>query len=459
MDKIKFNLLRDELFVEISSINDESKLTEEFKIKFFKLIESCTFSMMNGSDNFFSLFLIQLKREIRLDMPSATGTTMTREGFVIYFNPAIFLECTILEMQALIKHEIYHIMSRHHIRAKALKENYSSLAINLAMDISINQYIINLPVWMDTVERVEKSYDVDLEEDMTIEQYAEIIQVALNKKPRKKNSSKGNNGELLEEDYIKREHDVEISHEVWDSNNSFDNQMLKETAKKLALNADKGKLSSSIEELMRELNRKPEITWRDYLKRLLGTLPSGHKKTITRRDRRQPERMDLRGRLSRHIAEIVVAIDISGSITDKEIEQIMSEVFAVVKNYPSEVTIVECDSEIRRTYKVRNIHQVKKKVNTRGSTRFSSVFEYMANNRMKNHVLIYFTDGLGEEELSLKPIHRNTIWVLTGKEDELSLKQNYGVVKKLSNTMVKEAEYEYAPNAIKEYRQLEWSMF
>jgi predicted metal-dependent peptidase len=130
MEASKFQQLKDELFVYISNINYENELTEEFRQKFYRLIELCTFSMMSGGDNFFAQFLIQLKREIKLDLPSALGTSMTKEGFVMYFNPAIFLTCSLPEMQALIKHEIYHIMSSHHIRQKSLKDKYSSLAVN-----------------------------------------------------------------------------------------------------------------------------------------------------------------------------------------------------------------------------------------------------------------------------------------------------------------------------------------
>lgn len=53
MEASKFQQLKDELFVYISNINYENELTEEFRQKFYRLIELCTFSMMSGGDNFF----------------------------------------------------------------------------------------------------------------------------------------------------------------------------------------------------------------------------------------------------------------------------------------------------------------------------------------------------------------------------------------------------------------------
>ena len=50
----------------------------------------------------------------------------------------------------------------------------------------------------------------------------------------------------------------------------------------------------------------------------MGRLESQKKKTMTRRNRRQPERLDLRGHLRGHRVEIAIAIDISALKTSDE---------------------------------------------------------------------------------------------------------------------------------------------
>ena len=65
------------------------------------------------------------------------------------------------------------------------------------------------------------------------------------------------------------------------------------------------------------------------------------------------------------------------------------------------------------------------------STKFSPVFRYIKERKLRNSVLIYFTDGVGEKELEVKPFKNNTIWVLTGDED-LSLEKPYGEIKKIT---------------------------
>ena len=49
---------------------------------------------------------------------------------------------------------------------------------------------------------------------------------------------------------------------------------------------------------------------------------------------------------------------------------------------------------------------------------------------MRNHILVYFSDGVGEKDLEVKPINYRTLWVLTGKE-QLSLNKSFGTVKHL----------------------------
>ena len=83
---------------------------------------------------------------------------------------------------------------------------------------------------------------------------------------------------------------------------------------------------------------KGEIPWNMYLKKMMGTLEGDKKKTISRRSRRQPNRLDLRGELRGHTARITLAIDISGSISDEEFHGAIKEVFNIVKTYKHEIT-------------------------------------------------------------------------------------------------------------------------
>ena len=111
-----------------------------------------------------------------------------------------------------------------------------------------------------------------------------------------------------------------------------------------------------------------DLPWHWYLKKLVGSVTSTWKRTTMRRNRRQPERLDLPGCLRSHTAKILIGLDISGSITDAEFRQAIGEVLHLVRCYNHEIIVAECDDEIRRTYRIRTMDDVRGRLDIRGGT-------------------------------------------------------------------------------------------
>ena len=118
-------------------------------------------------------------------------------------------------------------------------------------------------------------------------------------------------------------------------------------------------------------------------------------------------------------------------MTDEDIRKILIEVLAICRSKNAKITIIECDNEIRRIYPLKSENDIRKRVKDNGSTAFSPVFKYMRERKMRNSVLVYFTDGVGERNLAVKPISNKVIWVICGKE-ELSLNKYVGIVKHIN---------------------------
>ena len=410
----------------------EVKVPEDYKKKFFDLVNKVNFSLMEDKENFYGYFLFQMEKEIKFDISSATSVNFKGAKYVIYFNPIIFLELNIKQMETTIKHEILHILSQHLIRARDLKDKYSTLAINLAMDVVVNQYLDYLPQYSITLEWINNKYDLKLEPYKNFEYYLEKIQTELDLQEDDENGE-----EIDSNENVISEFDPEKTHDTWDDSDEIDEKTLRDFTEKFVDNSKKGITPTYIDTMIKSLkNSKGELPWNLFLKKLMGTVEANKKKTITRRNRRQPNRLDLRGELRGHKAEIAVAIDISGSISDEEYKQAIKEVLNIVKNYNQEITIIECDKEIRRAYKVKSVKDVKERIATGGGTKFSPVFEY-ANNK-KINLLVYFTDGKGEEKLNVMPRGYKVLWVISGRGDKLSLENPYGAVKKLSKIEIKE---------------------
>lgn len=409
-------------------------ISKDFKDEFFALVDKVSLSLMEDKDNFYGYFLFQMNREIRFDISTPTAINFKGAKYVIYFNPIIFLNLNIKQMESTIKHEILHILSMHLFRAKELKNKYSTLAINIAMDITINQYLEYLPPYATTLEWINSRYNLKLDSYETFEYYVDKIQTELDLQEYDEHGEENDNNES---DSIKTDYDPEKTHSIWTESDDIDEKTFREFTEKFISHSQKGKVPTYLEDIISSLkNSKAELPWNLYLNRLMGSIESNKKKTITRRNRRQPNRLDLRGQLRSHKANIAVALDISGSISDEEFKQAIKEVLNIVKNYNHEITLIECDNEIRQVYKIKSIKDIKDRTNKGGGTRFTPVFEY-ANNK-KINLLIYFTDGKGEEKLNVVPRGYKTLWVISGRGDNLSLKEPFGVVKKLSKVKIKD---------------------
>lgn len=409
-------------------------IPNDFRNDFFKFLDKINLSLMEDNENFYGYFLFQINRDIKFDIATPTATVFKNAKYTIYFNPVIFLNLTIGQIKSSIKHEILHIISMHIFRGKKLRQNYSDLAINMAMDIVVNKHLNDLPPFATTLENVNLNYSLNLEPYETFEYYVENIQIALDLMDYD-DEGKENNKE------IEDEYKVENTHDIWYDSDDLDEKTSKEFTEKLVNNSQKGEIPSYLGNLISNLkNKGGDIPWNIYLKKIIGTIEGGKKKTTTRVNRRQPNRLDLRGEIRSHKAEIFVAIDISGSISDEEFIQAMEEVLSIVKSHNNEITIIECDKEIKRVYKVKSKKDLKERLSVRGGTKFSPVFEYL--NTKKTNLLIYFTDGKGEQRLSVIPRGYKVLWVLSGRGDKISLLNPYGTVKKLSNIEIKDNTFE-----------------
>jgi len=434
---------------------DQAQVTipQAFREEFFRLVDQVNLSLMEDRDNFYGYFLMQMTREIRFDISSPTAVNFKGARYVIYFNPIIFLNLNLKQMESTIKHEILHIVSLHLSRAKEFKASFSTLAINLAMNIVVNTYLDHLPPYSVTLEWVNLNYSLELLPFKAFEYYLEEIQTALDLLDADQDATDDNDTDdpddskdkadaandaatdRDQDETIETDYNPEKTHDIWEDSSDIDEKTLQEFTEQFINNAQKSSLPNYLANMISTLkNSKAELPWNLYLKRLMGTVESNNKKTIARRNRRQPDRLDLRGQLRSHKAKIVVALDISGSISDQEFNQAIQEVLNIVKNYNHEITIIECDNEIRRVYNVKSVKDIKDRINIRGGTRFTPVFEYA--NQHKVNLLVYFTDGLGEEKLLTIPKGYKTLWVISGYGDKLSLKEPYGAVKKLKNIVI-----------------------
>lgn len=418
-----------------------------YKQAFFSYVDHISLALMEDKNNFYGYFYLQMDKDIRLDLASPTGVAFKRTKYVMYFNPLLFLAMRPEQMETSMRHEILHILSQHLWRAKDLGAHYSKLAINLAMDLVVNTYAgpsEDLPPDAVTLPWVNRQFNLALSPYKTFEYYLEELQKAIQIKDSL--DATGLDVGVLgnqEDSQIQMNFNPNSTHDIWEECQDTPDETIQQFTETFIDGATKGDLEGYLGEQVKAFKEgKESLPWHYYLKKIVASVVSDRRRTTTRRNRRQPERLDLAGTLPNHRAKIFVALDISGSISDSEFSQAMDEVFQLVNAYNHEIVVIECDNAIRRSYKVKSLTDLQERPNMRAGTAFSPAINYANKHRID--LLVYFTDGEGEEYLRIAPKGYKILWVLTGKSQGLSLKKPYGLVKKLHLIDVKDDTVDFA---------------
>ena len=114
--------------------------------------------------------------------------------------------------------------------------------------------------------------------------------------------------------------------------------------------------------------------------------------------------------------EVVVSVDTSGSISQKELTEFLTEIVGIAKSFANiHMTLIVCDCKIQDVYEVRNgnINKIMNmKMRGGGGTSHVPVYNWCEKEKPTTRLLINFTDGY--TEFPRNSILKNkTLWVLT----------------------------------------------
>ena len=183
------------------------------------------------------------------------------------------------------------------------------------------------------------------------------------------------------------------------------NTILKNTAEQVE--KMRGTIPGEFTELIEKLRqKKPEVfNWKAYFRRLLGSIYDVNIRSTRRKESKRFS--ESAGIQHKKKVSILVAIDTSGSVSEKELQEFFSEIDYVYKA-GARVTILQCDTRINaiEDYDGKNIPKIK----GRGGTDFNPPVDYYVKHRKEYASLIYFTDG--EAPLPTKN-PQGMVWVIS----------------------------------------------
>lgn len=197
------------------------------------------------------------------------------------------------------------------------------------------------------------------------------------------------------------EFDVESTdcHSEWDKGDSKDcaKEVVKQAVKQAVDEAERhqGHTPAGLDDYIKELLKPPVIPWQQVLRKFVAlSVKAGHKLSWKKPNRRYGE--EQKGHLPSRKLALTLVIDTSGSIGDNDFQDFLAEIRAIQNSYKSDITILECDAEVQKEYKLSKYKKVDTKFKGRGGTSFQPPFIYVKEKRIKTDALIYFTDMYGD---------------------------------------------------------------
>lgn len=158
-----------------------------------------------------------------------------------------------------------------------------------------------------------------------------------------------------------------------------------------------GKLGGELARLV-DLMLQPQLPWRMLLSRFISQ-SAREDYSYTRPSNRRGDPAVFPSLRSSELS-LAVALDTSGSVSDAEIAEFVSEVNAIKGYLRARITLLLCDAELDpskvKTFEYWEDFHMPAEISGGGGTDFRPVFNYLSVQDSAPDVLVYFTDAKGE---------------------------------------------------------------
>jgi predicted metal-dependent peptidase len=175
-----------------------------------------------------------------------------------------------------------------------------------------------------------------------------------------------------------------------------------------------GKLGAGMARMI-EFFLEPELPWRVLLARYLTSVARDDYSYL-RPSNRRGDPFIFPSLRSAQI-DMVVAVDVSGSVSEKEIGQFIAEIDALKGQLRSRITLHACDSNLVAEgpwyFEPWEEFSMPKHLQGGGGTSFKPIFDWVDTEDRPPDLLVYFTDAQGE--FPDLPPQYPVVWLVKGK--------------------------------------------
>ncbi|MGH1461266.1 MAG: vWA domain-containing protein [Neptuniibacter sp.] len=339
---------------------DITRLLDRAKIKL----------MQNPNSTFITTVLFSLKFSWDQSIPTACTN-----GLTLQFNPDWFQTLSEDERVGVLVHEAWHVAFQHMTRV----DDKDFQDWNIATDYVINNMLDDKGYSLPEGGCLDHQYD-----DMTSEQVYDKIHNDQNHPGRKNFQPDMKDMSGSAQSQLSKDQAQQIQSQIEDI-------VIKAHTQAQMAQDDPGSIPGEIQLAIDKL-LNPKLPWYEILNRYMnGLAPEDY--SFRKFNRRFLPDFYLPTLYSEALGEITVAVDTSGSITDEQFLEFVTEIDSIQRNLkPEKTTVIDFDTSIKAIHELNDGEDVRRiQFTGRGGTDIKEVLEWGKEN--KPNALVIFTDG------------------------------------------------------------------
>jgi predicted metal-dependent peptidase len=378
-------------------------------------------SSVYSKDYVFYLYMIsKCKIIFDEDLPAPAGVNFEYDHYNLFINPkdvispakddnpAIlgFGSLPLAHRIGILKHEVLHIILKFYARSEALRlaygDSYKDYIDNWASDCALNQQINpeHLPDYAIYPKNLGEKLKIHVPSNLTTEAYYKIIHDNIDKLDP---NSFGPVDDHSKWESIKG--DPEIAQTIAKS-------MIENSAAQTLKSV--GNLPSQYADWLDMLTIKHQLNWKSLLRKVTGNKRVNSVSTIYKPNRRNPDVMHLKGKTKDKLFSLLVVADVSGSVSDKELQYGLNEIKQICKMTASSVDLIQVDAQAFPPEQLKlNMTGFKRKAN--GGTVLAPAIEMARKHKLQFDAVAVITDGyICESDIKAYDcLNKTIIWILT----------------------------------------------
>jgi len=351
---------------------------------------------------FYAHIVAQMTIKIRPTMDAPAGIAFDIDHFVLYVNMERFGAYSLDDRIFILIHECLHITMGHlDDTGRLCGDHINHRNANLAEDCAINQ-LINMTVPEDAIlpNNLLKNPLTKVKPKQNSEFYYNLLD-----NDKEENKCNGDcedgegepgEGECTCESKSQKQGELLDSHETWDESTGdkdLQKDMTVELIEKAIENTikERGTLPQNIEHMMNMFKRKAQINWKKVLKNMVGQKKVGKRPTIMKRSRRFQNRPDIKGYTKDRMFELVVIVDISGSMSDNEIMTGLNEISSICKTFNTTMKLIQVDTKVHKVQEFTAKTKLFDR-NGAGGTVMEAGIKYLENSKIPYDGIVFISD-------------------------------------------------------------------